>query len=326
MGKAQGIFISYRRDTGSTMSRMIYDRLRFEKGYQCFLDVEKLHAGDFRRGIEKELAKCDIFILILSKNALNRCSDLKDNVRQEIETADRLGLTFIPVTSEDFVWPDVMPEGLEFVKDQNAIPYIQVYSESFFERLYAFIESQRREEPEDAGMQGSAGADPDGKQAPPAHAHSSDPGNEAGRKEKTAEAVPSGKPEKKIPIAVFAAGAAVAAVILIVFLFSGKKREPAGTTAAAETVTQTASGSGGTETAAGTGTGAAEETLAFIEDSEIMFDDILDLEIQENSMAAETAEEDTEEETAEEETAEKGTAEEGAEENNDGAEGSSEVQ
>ncbi len=30
---AQGIFISYRRDTGSTMARMIYDRLRLKKKY-----------------------------------------------------------------------------------------------------------------------------------------------------------------------------------------------------------------------------------------------------------------------------------------------------
>ena len=142
----QGIFISYRRDTGSTMARMIYDRVRLEKKYQCFLDVEKLNAGNFREHIAQEMGKCDIFLLILSKNALNRCVNPNDNVRQEIELALEKRLPIIPVMSEDFYWPDVMPQGLESIKDLNGVPYIQVYSEQFFERLYSFIETIRAEE------------------------------------------------------------------------------------------------------------------------------------------------------------------------------------
>lgn len=142
----QGIFISYRRDTGSTMARMIYDRVRLEKKYQCFLDVEKLNAGNFREHIAQEMGKCDIFLLILSKNALNRCVNLNDNVRQEIELALEKHLPIIPVMSEDFSWPDSMPQGLESIKDLNGVPYIQVYSEQFFERLYSFIETIRAEE------------------------------------------------------------------------------------------------------------------------------------------------------------------------------------
>ena len=134
------VFISYRRNTGSTMARMIYDRLRLEKHYGLFLDVEKLNAGNFRLNIEKEMAKCDIFLLVLSRDALTRCEDPFDNVRQEIFCASRLGLVIIPVTTEDFDWPERMPTGLEKLRDYNAIPYVQVYSDSFFERLYNFIE------------------------------------------------------------------------------------------------------------------------------------------------------------------------------------------
>ena len=137
----QGIFISYRRDTGSTMARMIYDRLRLEKHYECFLDVEKLNVGNFRENIAFEMEKCRIFLLILSRNALNRCVNQEDNVRQEIEAAMERGLEIIPVTDEDFVWPETMPEGLERIKDFNAIPYVQVYSDQFFERLYSFIDN-----------------------------------------------------------------------------------------------------------------------------------------------------------------------------------------
>ena len=143
--KEKGIFISYRRDTGSTMARMVYDRMRLEKGYQCFLDVEKLNAGDFKKNIANEIAKCDIFILILSSRALERCSNPNDNVRQEILAALSKKLNIIPVTSEDFDWPETMPEGLERIKNYNAIPYVQVYSDQFFDRLYSFIENIRNE-------------------------------------------------------------------------------------------------------------------------------------------------------------------------------------
>ena len=145
---SRGIFISYRRDTGSTMARMIYDRLRLEKQYDCFLDVEKLNAGNFREHISSEMEKCDIFLLILSRDALNRCSNPNDNVRAEILEALEKKLAIIPVTAEDFAWPGKMPEGIESVQNYNAIPYVQVYSEQFFERLYSFIETIRAENAE----------------------------------------------------------------------------------------------------------------------------------------------------------------------------------
>ena len=140
----KNIFISYRRDTGSMMARLVYDRITIQKRWHVFLDVEELAAGDFRRAIQEKMRSCDIFILILSKNSLDRCSDPQDNVRLEIETAREENLAIIPVMTEDFEWPQKMPEGLEFVKDCNAVPYIQVYSQSFFERLYEFIKDARK--------------------------------------------------------------------------------------------------------------------------------------------------------------------------------------
>ena len=139
----QGIFISYRRSTGSPMARMIYDRLRLEKKYPCFLDVETLNAGDYRENIAAEMERCDTLVLILSRDALARCSDPDDTVRLEIETALERGLSIIPVTAEDFVWPEKMPQGLERLATLNAIPYVQVYSGEFFERLYSFIDAAR---------------------------------------------------------------------------------------------------------------------------------------------------------------------------------------
>ena len=125
------------------MARMIYDRLRLEKHYECFLDVEALGAGNYKRNVEIEMKNCDIFILILSKNALDRCNNPNDPVRQEIISASNHNLAFIPVLSEDFEWPLRMPEGMEEFLDLNAIRYVQTYSNEFFEKLYKFIDQIR---------------------------------------------------------------------------------------------------------------------------------------------------------------------------------------
>lgn len=132
------IFISYRRSTGSLMATLVHHELI--KKYPVFLDVEQLAAGNFQVGIEEEMKSCDTFILILSKDSLDRCGNPDDNVRLEILAAKRYGLAIIPVMTEDFVWPEKMPAGLEDLKFYNAIPYVQVYGDSFFERLYNFIE------------------------------------------------------------------------------------------------------------------------------------------------------------------------------------------
>ena len=71
----QGVFISYRRDTGDVMATLIYNRLCLIKGYQCFLDVKGLDVGDFRKQILEKMDDCDIFLLVLSKDALDRCSN-----------------------------------------------------------------------------------------------------------------------------------------------------------------------------------------------------------------------------------------------------------
>ena len=220
---AQGIFISYRRDTGSTMARMIYDRLRLEKKYECFLDVEKLNAGNFRDNIASEMSKCDIFLLVLSRNALNRCSNPNDNVRQEIESALDMNLAIIPIMAEDFVWPERMPEGLEGIQDYNAIPYVQVYSEEFFERLYSFIGAVRAQEKARENAVRSARA----KGAGRASADSvSDYGRYSAKPAETAS-----KKKSPLPI-ILIGGAAAAAVVILAITLLGKGNQDAAAPAA----------------------------------------------------------------------------------------------
>ena len=226
----QGIFISYRRDTGSAMARMIYDRLRLEKQYQCFLDVEKLNAGNFRENITLEMDKCDIFLLVLSRNALNRCNNPNDNVRREILAAMDRNLAIIPVTAEDFAWPEQMPEGIESIQDYNAIPYVQVYSDQFFERLYSFIETVRAEERAggnaarekegtagDARRPAKAGEKQRDFSQPSAPVVSAEPAGGAAK-----------KTGNKAGLLIIIGAVAVAAVIAGILLFSGQGKQTDG--------------------------------------------------------------------------------------------------
>ena len=61
----QGVFISYRRDTGDVMATLIYNRLCLIKGYQCFLDVKGLDVGDFRKQILEKM-DCQEMLLAIA--------------------------------------------------------------------------------------------------------------------------------------------------------------------------------------------------------------------------------------------------------------------
>ena len=52
----KNIFISYRRDTGSILARLVYDRITIQKRWNAFLDVEELAAGTFERRSRKKCA------------------------------------------------------------------------------------------------------------------------------------------------------------------------------------------------------------------------------------------------------------------------------
>lgn len=146
MKKKQGIYISCRWDTGGSIARMIYDRLRLEKRCKCFMNVEKLPAEIFYKRIRQDMSMCDIFIPVLSRDALFRCNIPNDKMRMEIAAAIEMGRAFMPVVSEDFIWSEEMPEEIKSIKDFNAILYVQTYSEAVFHRLYGFIKIQRKED------------------------------------------------------------------------------------------------------------------------------------------------------------------------------------
>lgn len=87
--KQYDIFISYRRFDekgnigGRDQARLIAKQLELE-GYHPFFDYSELKDNEFDKVIIPAIGNCRVFILVLTKNSLNRCENEDDWVRIEI--------------------------------------------------------------------------------------------------------------------------------------------------------------------------------------------------------------------------------------------------
>ena len=109
---AYDVFISYRREGGSEMARLIYDRLS-KYGITAFLDIEEMRSGPFNTQLYDRIDECGKVVLILPPHALDRCRDANDWVRLELEHAMAGGKTIIPVMLRAFEFPGHLPESLK---------------------------------------------------------------------------------------------------------------------------------------------------------------------------------------------------------------------
>lgn len=123
------IFVSYRRtDTKGNISGRDIARLLSKEfklyGYKTFFDYSELNDCDFAETIIPAIRKCKIFVLVLSKDALQRCSNTGDWVRREITEAIDSGCKIIPVDPDNSFngWPDNLPSELDSIKT------IQIFS------------------------------------------------------------------------------------------------------------------------------------------------------------------------------------------------------
>ena len=80
------VFISYRRDGGYALARLLYECLHKEN-ISAFLDLEELRSGPFNEKLYSAIESSENFVLVLPQNALDRCSSENDWLRLEIEHA-----------------------------------------------------------------------------------------------------------------------------------------------------------------------------------------------------------------------------------------------
>ncbi len=117
---AYDIFISYRRATGADDARLLQQALK-ARGYNVFFDYDSLRDGKFDENILKAIDEASIFVLMLTKESLDRCSIDGDWVKCEIEHALAGKKKIVPVKQIDLVWewPSILPESLCCVKTEQ---------------------------------------------------------------------------------------------------------------------------------------------------------------------------------------------------------------
>ena len=94
------VFISYRRDTaGNLFARLVEGALK-RHGYDVFLDVNCIDAGEWAKQILTEVPKRAHFLLLLTPGALDRCADETDWVRRELLLALERRRNIVPVREE----------------------------------------------------------------------------------------------------------------------------------------------------------------------------------------------------------------------------------
>jgi hypothetical protein len=127
------VFISYRRTDSAALTGRVYDRLVARFGRKnVFKDVDDIPPGvNFAANIQQSLAECAAALVVIGRSWLDardpagnrRLDNPDDFVRLEVETAQRLGLTVIPVVVEGAAMPsrDDLPPSLQPLALINAV-------------------------------------------------------------------------------------------------------------------------------------------------------------------------------------------------------------
>lgn len=149
-------FISYRRENGFLMAQIIHDRLK-EKGLHCFLDLEEDRSGNFNDNLIAAIDSAPNFILILPKNALNRCVNEDDWVRREIMEALARNKHVIPVMYDGFTWPkskkwlSAVPQELADLQFQQGVTVRQEYLYATIDKIISYLKDVRAGSAESCG-------------------------------------------------------------------------------------------------------------------------------------------------------------------------------
>lgn len=135
----QNIFVSYRHTDlngdkrGTDIARSI--KLHLENmGYKgrVFFDYSEIHTGEFEKVILNVIKHCRIFILVLTRDTMFRCSNEGDWVRREIIEAQKQNCEIIPIEVDDLFngYPEDMDEELDIIR---RIQHSKVHMDSSFE-------------------------------------------------------------------------------------------------------------------------------------------------------------------------------------------------
>lgn len=132
------IFISYRREGGYAMARLLYECFK-NAGLSVFLDLEELRAGPFNDKLYEAIDSCENFVLVLPPDSLDRCVHQNDWLRLEIEHAIRQKKNVIPVMMEGFTFPDDLPPSIQVLPFFNGVQSSREYFDATIKKLISML-------------------------------------------------------------------------------------------------------------------------------------------------------------------------------------------
>ncbi len=131
---AEQIFISYRREGGDVAAKLICEALK-NRGYTVFFDYDALKGGHFDVRLVKAIKACTDMVLVLPLNALDRCDNPADWVRQELVVALESGKNIVPVMMPGFEFPVSLPEDIEEIRRFNGVRFLMEYFDAVIDKI-----------------------------------------------------------------------------------------------------------------------------------------------------------------------------------------------
>ncbi len=132
------VFISYRRDGGFEMARLIYEHLK-SIGLNPFFDLEELRSGQFNVKLYKAIEESANFLLVLPPKSLDRCVNQDDWLRLEIEHAISKEKNIIPLMMNGFDWPENLPSSIARLQFYNGVKMSREYFDATISRLFNML-------------------------------------------------------------------------------------------------------------------------------------------------------------------------------------------
>lgn len=132
------VFISYRRDGGYALARLIYEWLHREN-ITVFLDLEELSSGPFNEKLYSAIEDAENFVLILPSHALDRCVSEQDWLRLEIEHAIRNKKNIIPIMVDGFEFPKELPVSMQVLPFFNGVAISREYFDASMVKLISML-------------------------------------------------------------------------------------------------------------------------------------------------------------------------------------------
>ena len=137
------IFISYRRNGGIDIARNFWNALR-ERNYYSFFDLDSIREGEFPELIYQNIVRSNNFVIILTKDSLNRCVDVEDDwVRRELSAALRQDKNIIPIACNGFDFPENLPDDIVKIRDIQTVSYNGVNFREALEKLIIRLKDEK---------------------------------------------------------------------------------------------------------------------------------------------------------------------------------------